>query len=191
MTVAIPRETTATGKWTQPGVPHRGWRCVDIEERDEQDHLCEMCEARLVRFVHVMEHHDYEEVLRVGCVCAGHMEEDLVGARRREAGFRSDRARRSRWLSRTWRVSAAGNDFLNTNDGFNVVVFRRGAIWSARVEHRESGYSRSSKRRYATADAAKLAAFDAMLGMKHSRPWASALRGGMRRMIPGQGDAIN
>lgn len=167
------QETTATGKWAQPGVPHRGWRCVDIEERDEQDHLCEMCEARLVRYVHVMEHEYYDAVLQVGCVCAGHMEEDLVGARRREASFKNDRSRRKHWLSRSWRASAAGNDYLNTSDGFNVVVFRRGLIWGARVKHRESGYERVSERRYESSDAAKLAAFDAMLGMKHSQPWRS------------------
>ncbi|MDT3687475.1 MAG: hypothetical protein RO009_20810 [Pseudorhodoplanes sp.] len=166
-----PGETTATGKWTQPGVPHRGWHCVDIEELEEQDHLCEMCEARYVRFVHVMEHPNYPDTLRVGCVCAGHMEENLVGARKREAGFKSERSRRVRWLSRRWRVSAAGNEFLNTNDGFNVVVYPRGAIWGARVEHRASGYQRTSKRPYKSADEAKLAAFDAMTGMKHSEPW--------------------
>lgn len=92
MTVVSVRETTATGKWTQPSVPHKGWHCVDIEELEEQDHLCEMCEARLVRFVHVMEHRGYDEVLRVGCVCAGHMEEDLAGARNREAAYKNDRA---------------------------------------------------------------------------------------------------
>jgi hypothetical protein len=40
----------------QAGVPHKGWHCIDIEELNEQDHICEMCEARQVRFVHVMEH---------------------------------------------------------------------------------------------------------------------------------------
>lgn len=165
------RETTATGKWTLPGVPHKGWRCVDIEELEEQDHLCEMCEARLVRFVHVMEHAGYDEVLRVGCVCAGHMEEDLLGARKRETAYRNDRSRRSRWLRRRWGLSAAGNEYLNTNDGFNVVVYRKGAIWGARVEHRPSGFAQSSRRPYRTSDHAKLAAFEAMLGMKHSEPW--------------------
>lgn len=164
-------EPTNTGKWSTPGVPHRGWRCVDIEEGDDQDHLCEMCEARKVRFVHVMENDRFDGELRVGCVCAGHMEEDIDSARRRETEFKNGRARRSRWLARAWRTSAAGNDFLNTPDGFNVVVYRRGAIWGARVGHRASGFSRSSRRPYATSDAAKRAAFDAMLGMKHAEPW--------------------
>jgi hypothetical protein len=59
----------------------------------------------------------------------------------------------------------------NTNDGFNVVVYRRGGTWGARVGHRASGYTRNSKRPYPSQDAAKLAAFDAMLGMKHAEPW--------------------
>jgi hypothetical protein len=164
-------ETTGTGKWTQAGVPRKGWTCVDIEELEEQDHLCEMCEARHVRFVHVMEHPRYEDVLRVGCVCAGHMEENVAGARKREVGFKGERSRRKRWLSREWRISTSGNEFLNTNDGFNIVVYRKGAIWGARVEHRSSNYQRTSKLPYQTQDQAKLAAFDAMIGMKHSEPW--------------------
>ena len=53
-------------------------------------------------------------------------EDDLEGARQREPQFKNGRTRRSRWLSREWRTSAAGNDFLHTQDGFNVVVYRRG-----------------------------------------------------------------
>lgn len=164
-------ETRTTGKWTEPGVPHKGWRCVDVEERPAQDHLCEMCEARFVRFVHVMRHEAYEGELRVGCVCAGHMEGDAAVARHREARFKLGLSRRSRWLARSWRVSASGNEFLNTSDGFNVVVFPRGSVWAARIEHRASGYTRLSKLPYKTREAAKLAAFDAMMVIKARQPW--------------------
>lgn len=104
------------------------------------------------------------------------MEEDLEGARRRETDFKNGRARRSRWLMRAWRMSAADNDLVNTQDGFNVVVYQRGGIWGARVEHRPTGFFRSSKRPYPSQDAAKLAAFDAMLGMKHAEPWRARPR---------------
>lgn len=133
-------------------------------------------EARQVRFVHIMEHPAHDEVLRVGRVCAGHMEEDLVGARKREADYKNDRSRRGRWLQRAWRTSAVGNEFLNTNDGFNVVIYCKGSIWGGRVEHRPSGYQRTSKLPCATRDEAKLAAFDAMIGMKHNEPWATTGR---------------
>ena len=125
----------ATGKWTQPGVPHKGWTCVDIEDLGATNHVCEMCETQEVRYVHLMTHPDYEETLRVGCICAGHMEEDLVGARHREVAFKAISSRRARWLSRAWRRSMAGNQYLNT-DGFNVVVFRVGGGWSARLSLR-------------------------------------------------------
>lgn len=164
-------ETRATGKWTTAGVPHAGWRCIGVEERPGQDHLCEMCEARRVRFVHVMTHDAYHGELRVGCVCAGHMEGNPAAAHHRETRFKLGLSRRDRWLARDWRVSAAGNEFVNTSDGFNVVVFSRGSIWAARIEHRASGYARMSKLPYRTREAAKLAAFDAMLAIKARQPW--------------------
>ena len=161
------RTVTATGKWTQRGVPHKGWTCIDIEDLGSPDHICEMCEVQDVRYVHVMEHSDYDLALRVGCVCAGHMEEDLVGARKREESFKANRSRRARWLTRQWRTSYAGNSYLNT-DGFNIVVYPVGDGFGARIEHRETGWSQMSKRSYDTVEHAKLAAFDAMIVAKPS-----------------------
>jgi hypothetical protein len=70
---------TGTGKWTRPGVPHKSWTCVDIEDLGSPSHVCEMCEFSAVRYVHIMTHPAYIGPLRVGCICAGHMEADLVG----------------------------------------------------------------------------------------------------------------
>ena len=52
---------TATGKWRQPGVPHKDWTCVDIEDLGSPDHVCEMCDVQDVRYVYVMEHANYAE----------------------------------------------------------------------------------------------------------------------------------
>jgi hypothetical protein len=155
----------ATGKWCQPDVPHKGWTCIDIEDLGCPAAICEMCEAQEIRYVHTMEHPDYPETLRCGCICAGHMEEDLLAARDRERRLRAGQRRRSRWLTRQWGRSAAGNEFVKS-DGFHVVVYPRGAIWAARVEHVATGRTRASSLPYQTAGAAKLAAFDAMLAMK-------------------------
>src|SRR5438552_11120308 len=81
--------------------------------------------------MHSLAHADYPNILECGRICAGHMEQDLAGAREREAEFKADARRRSRWLSRQWRISGSGNDFLNA-DGFHIVVYRRGKIWAAR-----------------------------------------------------------
>ena len=89
----------ATGKWTQPGVPHKGWVCVDIEDLGSPDHVCEMREVQDVRYVHLMTHPDYAGKLRVGCICAGHMEGDSSRAR--------DRVTDARAVNPMLRVAAA------------------------------------------------------------------------------------
>jgi hypothetical protein len=73
-----------SGKWKQRGVPHRGWACVDVQDLGAPMVVCEMCEIVSIRYVHVMEHEDYDGQLGVGCVCAQHMEEDRIGPKRRE-----------------------------------------------------------------------------------------------------------
>jgi hypothetical protein len=161
---------TGTGKWCEPGVPHNGWQCVNIRDLEEPCHVCEMCEVQIVRYVHTMIHPDYR-MLDVGCICAGHMEQDLVGAQRRETSFKQQLSRRVNWLRREWRVSYSGNEFINTHDGFNVVIYQNGAIWGARFLDKRTGYSRYSRRAYASADAAKLATFDAIVHYKRrARP---------------------
>jgi hypothetical protein len=162
----------STGKWCQPGVPHKGWTCVDVEDLgpDEADHAtCEMCEVMQIRYVHMMTHPDYPfEPLGCGCICAGHMEGDYTAARQREHQFKLRQARRSRWLTRRWRYSRHGNEFLNT-DGFNVVVYQQGNTWSARVIDRVRGVTRFSQLPYPTVDAAKLATFRVVTEMQDRR----------------------
>ena len=152
-----------SGKWSQVGVPHKGWICVSVDDLGAPDAVCEMCETREIRYVHHMEHPDYSDSLAVGCICAENMENDYEAPRRREQTLRNAAQRRRRWLGRKWKVSAKGNSYLNT-DGLNITVFRRNQIlWGARIEERATGRSVISKGRYTTEDAAKLAAFDAMI----------------------------
>jgi hypothetical protein len=166
------RESTA-GKWSKPGVPHKGWICINIEDRGEADDVCEMCEAQAIRYVHYMQHQDYPEVLGAGCICAGKMADDDDGARRREADLRNAAQRRQRWLSRKWKESAKGNAYLNT-DGFNIVIYprwdpRTGRVWTFRITDRETERSIPSKRIFPKEDRAKLAAFDALIFLTQFR----------------------
>jgi hypothetical protein len=90
------------------------------------------------------------------------MEQNADGAKRREQSFRRQVSRRSRWLkSRRWRASSSGNPSLNTR-GFNVAVFKTLDGWVARFIDRSTGQTIWSRRPYATEEAAKLAAFDAI-----------------------------
>jgi hypothetical protein len=130
---------THYGKWSDPGIPHRGWTSVDVEDLGPSEMaVCEMCEEQRIRSVHTMEHSDHPVVLRVGCICAGNMEQDLVGARNREAEVRQRGRRRSGWLERKgWRISQAGNPYINYR-GLNVALYRRGPQWAARIVNRDT-----------------------------------------------------
>ena len=74
-------------RWDQPGVPHKGWHCVDVvdlradgESADETDYAtCQMCCNEKIRYVHIMEHPDLDENFEVGCVCAEKMSDDYEG----------------------------------------------------------------------------------------------------------------
>ena len=167
------------GKWSDPEVPHKGWWCVGVEDLGEPDATCEMCEERVIRYVHEMHHVDYPEPLFTGCICAGNMEQDMQAAREREQKVRNKAAnrarRRARWLDRTWHRSARGNQYINT-DGMNVTIYRgwvdgHGFGWRSTIEDRATGRQLCSRRKYESEDAIKLAAFDAMIQLKEKRGW--------------------
>jgi len=147
------------GKWSEAGVPHKGWQCVDIEDLGEPQITCQMCESQTIRYVHHMEHPNYEDVLEVGCVCAGHMEGDLVSARTRETSMKNRASKRKRWLTRRWKVSQKGNPWIRA-DGYRVTVYPRGGGWATTVSTENNSSVQHSRRNYATIELAKLAAFD-------------------------------
>jgi hypothetical protein len=82
-----------------------------------------------------MEHPSFQGVLAVGCICAGHMEGDVSAARGREASMRSRASKRTRWLTRNWRMSAKGNPTIKA-DGFRVTVYARGQGFAPQSPHR-------------------------------------------------------
>ncbi len=92
-------------RWDQPGVPHKGWHCLDVVDlradggpADETNYAtCQMCGNEKIRYVHIMEHPDLDQSFEVGCVCAEKMSDDYEGPKRREAKLRNRAARRTRW----------------------------------------------------------------------------------------------
>jgi hypothetical protein len=147
------------GKWAEPGVPHKGWKCIDIEDLEEPSLTCEMCESQVIRYVHYMKHPDYEGVLRVGCICAGHMEENLERSKKRDDFMKSRADKRKRWLTRNWKISKKGNEYIKT-DGFRIIIFYSNGIWKALIESESGDFKEWSRRKYKTKDEVKLSAFD-------------------------------
>ena len=72
------------GKWSDPGVPHKGWTCVDFEDLEDLSGICGMCESQEIRYVHYMQHPRFEGLIGAGCECAARMSEDYEGAQSRE-----------------------------------------------------------------------------------------------------------
>lgn len=154
------------GKWSDPNIPHKGWSCIEFDDRGAPDEACEMCEHQSIRYVHSMRHPEYPHILRVGCECAGKMEEDYAAAAWREKQGKNYARRKANWLTRTWRISAQGNEYIRV-ESFHIVVYPGSSgLWKARITDTQTENSLVSKRRYYTAEQVKIAAFDAMLMLK-------------------------
>lgn len=154
----------ARGKWSQPGVPHKGWVLLDFEDLGGVYETCQMCETMSIRYVHHMEHPSYPEVLGVGQVCASKMEEDYRAAAARERTAKNVAKRRSNWMSTEWRESEKGNHYINRQD-FNIVLFRRSGSWAYRIARRNTGKEESSGSGLATEQEAKLEAFEQFIAL--------------------------
>jgi len=109
------------GKWAQAGVPKKGWVCDGVEDMGEPSEICEMCETSEIRYVHCMSHQDYPEGLRVGCVCAEHMEEDYKNPKLRERKAKSLAKQKKNWPSRKWHYIDEDYSY-STVSGFRIQI---------------------------------------------------------------------
>lgn len=159
------------GKWGQAGVPHKGWSCVDqfdaFERYGEGEYqTCEMCEKMQIRAIHVMSHRRYPETLECGCICSGHMEEDLAGAETRNESIKSRiRKRTNSPKLKGWKLSAKGNPYINL-DGFNIVVSKQQGYHKVGIKPVGDGKHLWGSRRYQDIDSAKRGAYDALAHIK-------------------------
>jgi hypothetical protein len=152
--------TKAHGKWGQPNIPHKGWVCVGIEDIESPDFTCQMCECSQIRYIHHMQHENAPDLF-VGCICAGHMEENLLAAKTRENKARNRSARRKTWLSRKWKISDSGNEWLRSR-GYRISIYPTLKGWGSTIAAENDSYIRHSKLIYETLDAIKLAAFNVL-----------------------------
>lgn len=120
-------------KWDKKGVPHKGWQCNDmidlgeglegleVDERKDYYETCQMCNQEGIRFVHIMEHPNYSDQLRVGYKCAEKMEDDYVNPKSRESELRNKHNRRHNFLKKEWRYNKKGNYTLKYK-GHSITV---------------------------------------------------------------------
>lgn len=84
------------------GAPTSRWWCELVIDYGSEAFTCELCGCKKVRYVHVMEHADYPDKLRVGCICAGVMEGNILNAQKRDHEARLRSQRKSNYLKKQW-----------------------------------------------------------------------------------------
>jgi hypothetical protein len=115
------------GRWKKPGVPHKGWHCVEVREVRPDKKTCEMCESVEFRIAHIMEHPDYPETLEVGVSCAEHMESDYVTPRKRERLLINRAVRRRNFPKlKSWRTDADGMHYISNKSVVVLVAIHNG-----------------------------------------------------------------
>jgi hypothetical protein len=150
------------GKWSQPDVPPKGWVCVGTEDLGEPSKTCEMREALTVRYVHHMRHTNWPSTLACGQICAGHMSEDLAGAKQRDKIMKAFTRQRANFPKhKAWHTNQNGN--LQLKDGLlRVTIFAApGNHWKAVVSNQQRGEPKFTQP-FSSITEAQFAAFDLM-----------------------------
>jgi hypothetical protein len=106
-----------------------------------------------------MRHPEYNDILKVGCVCAGNMEGNLARAKARDGLMKSRMNKRKKWLTRAWKISRKGNPYIES-DNYIIVMKEQGNLWSALIKNGDETFKKWSQRKYESIESAKLAAFD-------------------------------
>ena len=76
------------------GAPLTGWRCVRVSDHESDDFTCELCGCTSA-VCPCDGAPEFSQMLSTGCICAGIMEEDILGAKEREREVRRRSQRKS------------------------------------------------------------------------------------------------
>lgn len=144
--------------WKRDDVPKTGWVCTGITDIGTPCGICKMCGIQVIRYVHHMSHPDYGS-LGVGCVCAGKMQGDIEGAKKREQEFKSRQSRGKTFMTRQWLTSRNGNSYLRIK-GHTIVLFELSREDGTKYGWKYAFDKHFSRYQYATKEEAMQDAFD-------------------------------
>jgi hypothetical protein len=114
-----------------PGCPHSNWKwigCTDLKEDEglefEEYETCEFCGQESIRYVHSLEHPDWQYTIRVGRICAARYTmtspRELADA---EAILKNRSQRRQRFPThKSWKTSAKGNRYIEYSETHILVM---------------------------------------------------------------------
>lgn len=158
--INIQNSNDSNNLWKRDDVPKTGWRCVGVSDMGTPCVTCEMCGRQIIRYVHHMEHDNYRP-LGVGCVCAGRMEGDIEGARKRENELKKKQNRKENYMKKKWKQSKNGNPYTKAKTHLVVLYKLKGKEkWIYSID------SRFCEETYNTKEEAMEAAFEVLDKMK-------------------------
>ena len=117
-------------EWNKRGIPHKGWFCIEVldlkEDADSTQEIeyeqCEMCGNEKLRFVHIMKHPEYPDVLNVGRICAEKMSDDYVNPRKAEDTLRKRASRRKNFNNKEWRFNPEKQTYSKKYKGEYITI---------------------------------------------------------------------
>lgn len=156
------------GRWDKRDIPHRGWRYIGMEDLGEYCfpgegipyEQCEMCGYEKLRYVHLLEHPDYDGIIRVGCECAEKMIIEYVDLEKRERELRNRGNRKKNFLKREWTYKPNTGNYTMRYKGEYITIMKSkfGNGWGV-IFQGESRWDYNGKR-ITDLRTAKIVAFD-------------------------------
>ena len=144
-----------------PDVPHKGWNLHDVvDARDERglEHgdyeSCQFCGKEQIRWVHILQHPGYPNMIEVGCNCAEKLTNDYVNPKRREQELKSRSSRRVRFPAKGWKTSSKGNPYISHNGKVAVVFGTPSGKFRISID------KQIQPKAFSTIDEAKMGIFD-------------------------------
>jgi hypothetical protein len=101
--------------WNNQGLPHKGWSCINVIDTGHATSKCEMCGNSTVRYLHYLEHAEFERQLKVGSECSEKLSENYSTASSVEDYIKRYPKKKAMWSSK-WKVSNKGNHYYVEED---------------------------------------------------------------------------
>jgi hypothetical protein len=121
-------------KWN---APLENWECIRVVDIFEDDDAvsfstCDVCGCSQVRYEHHMVHEDYFDVVKVGCICAGIMEGDILKAKERDRLMKNRSKRRKNFVKKEWQ-HMWGNTYKRTYKKKDLYITAIGSTYKVSV----------------------------------------------------------
>jgi hypothetical protein len=159
--------------WNGEIVPDKGWTCKEVIDKYGESRFitfnaqmgefyekCQACGKENIRYVHVMKHPEYPKLLRVGRVCAGHMEGNNDAPNERERKIISRQKLKMNFLSKDWKYNKNGNLYLIYNGEFITIMKSKYNSSEYGIMYDEKYYGEYNRMKLKTPTEAKFAAFE-------------------------------